>query len=283
MVPFAWDNWGGREPATAVFHDEHDHRVRDVGGPGSPDWAAHVRQHKQEETDDELRLTYVALTRAQSHLLLWWAPSFNTPTSPLHRLLLHDDPAAVAPLSITVPDDATALAAFRARADRSNGGLGVEVVQTRPPRGVGTRGRAGAGAAARDLHPAARHRLAPHLLQRADLGGARAAAGQRAGGRAEGRRDRPRGGRRPTRPCSTSSCATSCRRGTRSPAARPSAPWCTPCSSSSTTRPTRRPLPRPSRRRSARFAPDLDADGAAPPDCSRRWPPRWATWPAAPR
>ncbi len=108
MVPFAWDNWGGREPATAVFHDEHDHRVRDVGGPGSPDWAAHVRQHKQEETDDELRLTYVALTRAQSHLLLWWAPSFNTPTSPLHRLLLHDDPAAVAPLSITVPDDATA-------------------------------------------------------------------------------------------------------------------------------------------------------------------------------
>ena len=133
MVPFAWDNWGGREPATAVFHDEHDHRVRDVGGPGSPDWAAHVRQHKQEETDDELRLTYVALTRAQSHLLLWWAPSFNTPTSPLHRLLLHDDPAAVAPLSITVPDDATALAAFRARADRSNGGLGVEVVQARPP------------------------------------------------------------------------------------------------------------------------------------------------------
>ena len=42
LVPFAWDNWGGREPATAVFHDEHDHRVRDVGGPGSPDWAAHV-------------------------------------------------------------------------------------------------------------------------------------------------------------------------------------------------------------------------------------------------
>ncbi len=133
MVPFAWDNWGGREPATAVFHDDHDHRVRDVGGPGSPDWAAHVRQHKQEETDDELRLTYVALTRAQSHLLLWWAPSFNTPTSPLHRLLLHDDPATVAPLSIAVPDDATALATFRARADRSNGGLGIEVVRTRPP------------------------------------------------------------------------------------------------------------------------------------------------------
>jgi exodeoxyribonuclease V beta subunit len=133
LVPFAWDNWGGREPATAVFHDEHDHRVRDVGGPGSPDWAAHVTAHKQEETDDELRLTYVAMTRAQSHLLLWWAPSYNTPTSPLHRLMLHDDPGAVAPLSIAVPDDATALDAFRARAARSGGGLGVEVVRSRPP------------------------------------------------------------------------------------------------------------------------------------------------------
>jgi len=132
MVPFAWDHFAGREPSTAVFHDEHDQRVRDVGGPGSPDWAAHVRKHKQEETDDELRLTYVAITRAQSHLLLWWAPTTNTPTSPLHRLLLHDDPTAVAPLSIKVPDDAVAVARFRVRADRSGGGLGVEVVRGLP-------------------------------------------------------------------------------------------------------------------------------------------------------
>ncbi len=132
LVPFGWDNWGGREPATAVFHDEDHHRVRDVGGPGSPGWAAHARAHKQEETDDELRLTYVALTRAQSHLLVWWAPSYNTPTSPVHRLLLHDGPT-VAPLQVPVPDDATALAAFRARAARSDGGLGVEVVRARPP------------------------------------------------------------------------------------------------------------------------------------------------------
>ena len=56
------------------------------------------------------------MTRAQSHLVLWWAPTWNTPQSPLHRLLLHDDPAEVAPRAIDVPDDATALAAFRARA-----------------------------------------------------------------------------------------------------------------------------------------------------------------------
>jgi exodeoxyribonuclease V beta subunit len=133
LVPFAWDNFAGREPSTAVFHDEADQRVRDVGGPGSPGWSDHVRRHKQEEIDDELRLTYVALTRAQSHLLVWWAPSTNTPTAPLHRLLLHDDPAAVAPQAVPVPDDATALAAFRARAAASDGGLGVEVVRPGPP------------------------------------------------------------------------------------------------------------------------------------------------------
>lgn len=126
LVPFAWDLHNRDDPATAAFHDELDERLRDVGGKGGPAWSQHAGQHKQEEVDDELRLTYVALTRAQSHLVLWWAPSFNTPTSPLQRLLLHDDPSTVAPLSIKVPDDAAALAAFRARAAGSP--LAVEVV-----------------------------------------------------------------------------------------------------------------------------------------------------------
>ncbi len=132
MVPFAWDLWARNDPVTAVFHDEHDHRVRDVGGVGSPDWKAHVAKHKQEEVDDELRLTYVAMTRAQSHLVLWWAPTWNTPFSPLQRLLLHDDPNVLAPLSISVPDDATARAAFTRRAGAASGGLQVEVVAPRP-------------------------------------------------------------------------------------------------------------------------------------------------------
>jgi len=132
MVPYAWNVFGGRDPVTAVFHDDHDRRVRDVGGPDSPGWREHVTKHKQEEVDDELRLTYVALTRAQSHLMLWWAPTYNTPLSPLHRLLLHDDPSVVAPLSITVPDDAKALAPFQGRAATSNGGLAVEVISPRP-------------------------------------------------------------------------------------------------------------------------------------------------------
>jgi exodeoxyribonuclease V beta subunit len=132
LVPYAWNHWPGKEPTTAVFHDEKGSRVRDVGGRGSPDWYKHVSEHKREETDDELRLTYVAVTRAQSHLVLWWAPTGNTPTSPLHRLLLHNDPATVAPTTIKVPKDAVARAAFDAIAAGSNGGLMVESISTRP-------------------------------------------------------------------------------------------------------------------------------------------------------
>ena len=226
LVPFAWDNWKRDDPPTAVFHDEHDHRVRDVGGPGSPDWAAHVRAHKQEEIDDELRLTYVALTRAQSHLLVWWAPSYNTPTSPLHRLLLHDGPD-LAPQQVKVPDDAAALAAFTARAARSNGGMGVEVVRERPPALWSPEGR-----------PAPALSLATFDRRWTPAGGVRptprsprppTTSGSAASPRTRRRTTRPTSRRCPPSPrCWTSSCATWCRRGTPSPAARPSARWCTP-------------------------------------------------------
>ena len=128
LVPFGWDRWSPDAPPTAVFHDPHDRRVRDVGGPGSPDWKEHVKAHKQDEVDDELRLTYVALTRAQGQLVLWWAGSHNTPTAPLHRLLLHDDPSGVPPASVPVPSDDDAIAAFQQRAAASAGGLQVEVI-----------------------------------------------------------------------------------------------------------------------------------------------------------
>jgi exodeoxyribonuclease V beta subunit len=132
MAPFGWDLFARKDPSTATFHDAADRRVRDVGGPGSPDWAAHVAQHKQDEIDDELRLTYVAMTRAQSRLVVWWAPSYNTPQSPLHRLLLHDDPSTPAPTKIPVPSDALALADFELLAAGSGGGLAVEVIAPRP-------------------------------------------------------------------------------------------------------------------------------------------------------
>ncbi len=135
LVPFGWDRWSPDAPSTAVFHDTDDRRVRDVGGPGSPDWGEHVKAHKQDEVDDELRLTYVALTRPQGQLVLWWAGSHNTPTAPLHRLLLHNDPSGVPPASVPVPSDDDAVATFKQRAAASGGGLQVEEVA--PPSATG--------------------------------------------------------------------------------------------------------------------------------------------------
>ena len=244
LVPFAWDNFKRDDPATAVFHDDHDRRVRDVGGRGSPDWAAHVAAHKREEIDDELRLTYVALTRAQSHLLVWWAPSYNTPTSPLHRLLLHADGMTVAPQSVRVPTDADAMAVFRARAAASRGGLGVEVVRARPTSVWSPRRRPGSG----ELELAGFTRPLDTGWRRTsysalDLHRARAAVRQRAGGRAAGRRSRSR--HRAGRPvaastptCSTPACRTWPRPGTPFPAGQRSAPSCTLRWSGSATRPT---------------------------------------------
>ena len=129
LMPFAWSYWPGHEPSTAVFHDTVGERVRDVGGRAGADWASHLAMHQRESADDELRLAYVGLTRAMSHLVLWWAPTANTAGSALQRLLMHDDPTTVAPHKIPVPSDAVALAAFRSRADDH---LAVEVIGPRP-------------------------------------------------------------------------------------------------------------------------------------------------------
>ena len=127
LAPSLWSHWSP-PPAYPRFHDERGVRTRDVGGSGGPDFAAHAAAQQQEEADEDLRLAYVTLTRAKAKVITWWAPTANTTSAPLHRLLLHDDPVTVAPLKVPVPSDSAALAAFRARAGTSGGALSVEPV-----------------------------------------------------------------------------------------------------------------------------------------------------------
>ncbi|KRB78455.1 exodeoxyribonuclease V subunit beta [Nocardioides sp. Root190] len=75
------------KPKRPLFHDADGERCVDVGGSG-PDWADHCRRWADEEAGEWLRLLYVALTRAQSQVVTWWAPTRNAEASPLHRLLL---------------------------------------------------------------------------------------------------------------------------------------------------------------------------------------------------
>ena len=46
-----------------------------------------MRRAVVEESGEDLRLLYVAMTRAQSQLVTWWLPSAkNTEIAPLHRM-----------------------------------------------------------------------------------------------------------------------------------------------------------------------------------------------------
>ncbi|MFI6865383.1 UvrD-helicase domain-containing protein [Nocardia sp. NPDC050406] len=109
-LPFAWDSMMLPKNAALLFHDDQDRRVLDVGGPDAPGHAARKMRADGEAAGEELRLLYVALTRAGAQVVAWWAPSYNTATGPLHRMLLgrRAGEAEVAD-KVTVPADRVAL------------------------------------------------------------------------------------------------------------------------------------------------------------------------------
>ncbi|MCW2842667.1 MAG: exodeoxyribonuclease beta subunit [Nocardioides sp.] len=89
----------------ALFHDADGRRTLDVSRAGG-DWRAHEAKHQQEEAGEELRELYVALTRAQSQVVTWWAPTSSTPDGGLHRLLFGRRPGvAEVPDRVRVRDD----------------------------------------------------------------------------------------------------------------------------------------------------------------------------------
>ncbi len=126
FVPFAWDRFVF-EPEIPLFHEDSGRRVRNVGGPDSPGFASDQVRHRTEEYGEDLRLLYVALTRAQAQVTAWWAPSAkNTASGPLHRLLFTDVPDQGVPERIPVPSDSAAFS--RASARSLDGCLSVDVV-----------------------------------------------------------------------------------------------------------------------------------------------------------
>ncbi len=107
-VPFGWDRHVD-SAKVPLFHDEDGRRVRNVGGSNAPGFGADQRQNNVEEFGEDLRLLYVAMTRAQAQVTVWWAASNTTEHAPLHRLLFTDDPSAGIPDGVRLPSDAGAL------------------------------------------------------------------------------------------------------------------------------------------------------------------------------
>ena len=109
-LPEAWDRYanGSDEGRILRLHEptttSSGECVLDVGGRHGPGRPERFSRYREEEAGEDLRLLYVALTRAQCQAVTWWAPSFNTPASALHRFVsrLPADPAspkAVYPLN----------------------------------------------------------------------------------------------------------------------------------------------------------------------------------------
>jgi exodeoxyribonuclease V beta subunit len=89
LLPEAADLWvPDDDDSRALDFHEGTTRVLDLGGSDAPGRAQRYAASAREEAEDRLRGLYVALTRAQCQVTLWWARTVaNTAASPLHRLL----------------------------------------------------------------------------------------------------------------------------------------------------------------------------------------------------
>lgn len=86
-LPFAF-NRNVKSGEFLLFHDSAGARCLHIGGKKkSAEFAAAERLNRAEEAGDNLRQTYVALTRARSQVVAWWAPSWDERNGGLSRLL----------------------------------------------------------------------------------------------------------------------------------------------------------------------------------------------------
>ena len=136
-VPFGWDQYQP-DILRPCYHDAQGDRVLDVGsgldGSDPAMFSEGVFRHQQEEAGEQLRLLYVALTRARSQVVLWWAPATTARHAPLSRLLFGAASEGGEPAtSVSVPSDGDAARVVQELAARSGGQLAVEFVTPQPP------------------------------------------------------------------------------------------------------------------------------------------------------
>ncbi len=127
--PFLWEpGWIPEGARPVYFHDPDagDQRAIDVGLEG-PEFVRHRQQHWIEERGEDLRLMYVALTRAKHQAVAWWVSSYYSRDSPLGRLLFAREPDGNVRASGSVRPTVPALVGrLQELAGQSGGAIGVE-------------------------------------------------------------------------------------------------------------------------------------------------------------
>ncbi|MFP5308153.1 MAG: UvrD-helicase domain-containing protein [Actinomycetes bacterium] len=127
LAPFLW-NANVRDDGVPAYHDG-TRRVIDVsllGGTGDPQYATADKAQKKERRGEELRLLYVAATRAACQLTLWWAPAGNAADAALTRAIVcRGSDGAVKPCDATagLPDDDEAADRFGRLEELSGGAI----------------------------------------------------------------------------------------------------------------------------------------------------------------
>jgi exodeoxyribonuclease V beta subunit len=137
--PDLWEPSWIPDDEPAVFHDAEGRRTIDVG-IDDPSSRRRWRRFVDEQRGEDLRLAYVALTRARHQAVVWWASAVDTRHSSLSRLLFARDPSgAVASYGSGQPDDDEVVARFAELAAQAPGRIAVE--RTTAPAGVRWTGR----------------------------------------------------------------------------------------------------------------------------------------------
>ncbi|SMO51978.1 DNA helicase/exodeoxyribonuclease V, beta subunit [Propioniciclava tarda] len=96
-----------RDTGAKIVLPSADGRELDVGGLAGPGRDKRWLAQRTDDADESLRALYVGLTRAESHVVAWWANHWDVARSPLHRLV-HADHDAAAPRRPAVAYDTRA-------------------------------------------------------------------------------------------------------------------------------------------------------------------------------
>ena len=111
----------------------------DADGDGDGDGGTVVVPQEralEEQCGDQHRMTYVALTRAAHHTVVWWAATsgqHGRKKTGLARLLFSDEPTAPAAADVAMPAAGGEAAAFRERVTARGADEWISVVEVGPP------------------------------------------------------------------------------------------------------------------------------------------------------
>ncbi|MDQ1497890.1 MAG: exodeoxyribonuclease beta subunit, partial [Actinomycetota bacterium] len=130
-LPYLWEPGYLPPRCAAVYHDARngDRRTIDVtlDAPEGDPWWDHRSAYMVEQRGEDLRLAYVALTRAKHQAVLWWAAGQDSKNSALFRLLFaRGADGSVRPFDDRMPDDTKVAEAVEALGGAAPGCISVE-------------------------------------------------------------------------------------------------------------------------------------------------------------